>query len=391
MSLTWHIVRKDLLRLRWVLLLWVVAIVAQLCLATIQSSLDEKGHVLFYAAAWTFGSIFVPVIGFGLVMGLQDDDPVAATDAFWITRPITGGRLLGAKALALALLCLVPVFVDAPFWVIHDFGPQLLGRAAVRTLTLQAFIAMLAVPFAIISANGSRFVMNVMLGGAILVALMLLYGLLGPGSPRPDSETARLSRALILVLIWTAAIVALAFNQYCRRRLRLSIAILAGAVAVGFAVSRWSNADFAHTPSYRDPANPQDPLVLGAGEGAAIVRDGFTMRIVSITPNDPHGVVIEVSESAPETAGVNARGPGDRTGADPNSERYRLTNRDDGRSMAAQVARSQEELHAGSLRYFRTTLVFDPFKELAGNVPANMATWVKGADLVKASGLGSKP
>ena len=109
MNLTLHIAIKDFYRLRWALLLWVVAIASELALASIQATLDIEGHVPFYMAAWTFGNIFIPVISFGLVMGLQDDDPVTEGDAFWMTRPITGARLLSAKALVLGLLCLIPV------------------------------------------------------------------------------------------------------------------------------------------------------------------------------------------------------------------------------------------------------------------------------------------
>ncbi len=147
------------------ILLWVVCVAGELALAAIQVGLDAEGHQLFFMASWTFGNVFVPVIGFGLVMGLQDDDPVTDGDAFWMTRPITGGRLLSAKALVLVLFRLVPVAVTIPFWMSHDFSMDILTRSSVQVLWRQALISLLALPFAVISSSGANFVKNTLVGG----------------------------------------------------------------------------------------------------------------------------------------------------------------------------------------------------------------------------------
>jgi hypothetical protein len=54
--------------------------------------------------------------------------------------------------------------------------------------------------------------------------------------------------------------------------------------------------------------------------------------------------------------------------------------------MTANAARNPEVLHAGGLRYFRTTLTFNPSKDLPGQVPTNMTPWLEGAILVKVEG-----
>lgn len=389
MSLTWHIVRKDLYRLRWVILLWVVAMAGELALAAIQATLDLEGHQLFFMASWTFGNVFIPVFGFGLVMGVQDDDPVTEGDAFWMTRPITGGRLLSAKALVLVLFCIVPLAVTIPFWLSHDFGLDALGRSSLQVLWRQALISLLAVPFAVISSSGASFVRNTLVGAVALIGLVLLHRLI-QGDARPGTPDAVLvSRGWIILAVWVVSAGAMALNQYLRHRTRLSVAIFVSAACACFAVSKWWDASAPlMVGAGASAATEAAPVMLEipAHEGAQGVRDGRAARILSIIPDFSGTVVIEVSESEPE------RGPSYPESlaepADPGfaREHYLLVSRDDGRAMTAEITRYPEELHAGRLRYFRTTLVFNPRRDLPGTIPTNMAPWIDGAVLVKVEG-----
>jgi hypothetical protein len=382
MSLTWHIFRKDLYRLRWVILLLVVCGISVLALATIEAGLDAEGHMPFYMAASAFGLVFAPVTSFGLVMGIQDDDPVVAVDAFWMTRPIEGWRLLAAKGIALVVVSVIPIAVDLPFWALHGFGPSLLGAAVLKTLAIQAFIALLALPFAIVSANGSRFVMNVMIGGASFIGLSLLFSLFVPttGYGSAPAVAVLQSRSVVMLSIWALAAAAMALNQYCRRATRTSVIILAAACVIGLFVSeRWNGTvGSSKRPRSHDAANPVT-LVVAAEAGAKVETEGFELKIIEIIPNDPRGgVAVEVSESAPDVE------LGIKEAAEPlSSEHYLLVNRTDGRRMTGEVTRNPEELGAPGLRYFRTSLLFRPDKDLAGNVPPNIATWLKNADLIK--------
>jgi hypothetical protein len=341
-------------------------------------------------AAWTFGNIFIPVIGYGLVMGLQDDDPVTGGDAFWMTRPISGGRLLSAKALVLALLCLVPVLVCVPFWLCHGFGLALLGRGSAEALWGQVLISLLAVPLAVVSSSGGKFVTNTLIGAVTLLGLALLYPLLGGSSPSETVAPVLVQRGWLILAVWLVASAAIALNQYYRRRTKLSVRILVVAVIACFAISRWwsgSGALPAAPVEHHLPA-PQLTEVAVRG-GARVVLDGRTLRILSVIPDFSGTIVVEVSESEPDAAGGFPRSLGKAAVAPSDREHYLLVSQDDGRAMTAEVARRPEELHAGGLRYFRTTLVFNPSRDLSGGVPANMAPWLEGAVLVKVEGRAS--
>jgi hypothetical protein len=387
MSLTLHIALKDVYRLRWVLLLWVVAIASELALASIQATVDVEGHVPFYMAAWTFGEIFVPVIGYGLVMGLQDDDPVTEGDAFWMTRPITGGRLLSAKVLVLVLFCFVPVLVCIPFWLSHNFGLSLIGHSSAQVLWRQILISLLAVPFAVVSSSGGKFVTNTLIGAVALLGLALLYRLFDGSSLPGATGPVHIQRGRFILAIWMIASAAIALNQYHRRRTRLSATILVAAVIACFAISKWwDRSGTLPTVSVAPVALPPQMTEVAAREGAQVALDGRTMRIISIIPNYSGTILVEVSESEPDGASEFPGSLGGAVEAPSAKEHYLLVNQDDGRAMSADATRNPEELHAGRLRYFRTTLVFKPSRDLAGEVPTNMAPWLQGAVLVKVEG-----
>jgi hypothetical protein len=389
MSLTLHIALKDVYRLRWVLLLWIVAIASELALASIQATVDFEGHVPFFMAAWTFGNVFIPVIGYGLVMGLQDDDPVTEGDAFWMTRPIAGGRLLAAKALVLVLFCFVPVLVCVPFWLSHNFGLALLGSSSAQVLWRQLLISLLAVPFAVVSSSGSKFVANTLIGAVALLGLALLYRLLeGSGLPGTLGPVpVVVPRGWLILAVWLTASVSIALNQYHRRRTRFSVAILVAAVVACFAIFTWRGHNGTlPKASTASQASSQQITEVAVREAAQIALDGRTIRILSVIPDFSRLIVVEVSESEPDATNGFPGSLGEAAGAASVQEHYLLVSRDDGRAVTADAARNPEELHAGRLRYFRTTLVFNPARDLPGEVPTNMAPWLEHAVLVKVEG-----
>ncbi len=114
MRLVWHIAKKDIRRMALPVGLWVAFIVAT---AVWFESLwpQPEGHVTSEIGAWLAAmSIWTQLLMVGqLVMGyllvgtLALEDPVAGAGAFWVTRPISGIRLLAAKLLAATLLFVV--------------------------------------------------------------------------------------------------------------------------------------------------------------------------------------------------------------------------------------------------------------------------------------------
>ena len=73
-----------------------------------------------------------PIIAFVLVGWMVFEDSLAGTDVFWVTRPISGARLLAAKALGAALLfVLLPVAINVPWWLACGFSAGQIAHAAI--------------------------------------------------------------------------------------------------------------------------------------------------------------------------------------------------------------------------------------------------------------------
>ncbi len=77
------------------------------------------------------GYVINPMIAYFLVGSLVFADPLVERDAFWITRPISGGQLLAAKAAgAFLMIVLFPVLVSLPWWIDCGLGAKGIALAA---------------------------------------------------------------------------------------------------------------------------------------------------------------------------------------------------------------------------------------------------------------------
>jgi hypothetical protein len=382
MSVVGNIVRKDFARLKWILVLWGVILGGSLGLATIQEGLTVEIYYPFYIVALIIVAGVLPLIGFGLVMGLVHDDPVADTDAFWITRPVSNGQLLAAKAIALGLLCLLPLAVLIPWWgLAHDFGAGQLARAAARTLAAQAGVAFLAVPLAVLSPSGSKFVMNVILAGAGLLLLALVFSLTAGRDAPPLAAGLVQTRTWVVAAIWVVAAVAVTLSQFFGRKTRRSLTLLAVAVIAGFGVAKAWPWDFTGgTAQPAEGATEETVVEMAARPGAKFARHGVTLKIPTMFRDSMTGVLtIEVGESAPS-------GGGSFFGKAPGVvESYFLVSRADGRRQEAEVMPAGETLEMASVRYAHANLIFKPgrgWSEPAG-APRNLGAWMQDAVLIK--------
>jgi hypothetical protein len=406
MNVAWHIVRKDLARLKWILALWVVVLIGGLALATIQAGLDADTYLPFHIAAQVVMSGFGPLITFGLVMGLLHDDPVADVDAFWITRPISGESLLAAKAIAWILLGLLPVVVMLPFWLSHDFGWQLIASAAQQSLGTHFLIAIVALPFAVVSANGSKFVMHVILGAAGLGLLTLLTRLGNASGERASASELTQSKAWIIALLWFVAVLIVTLNQFLRRRSRQSWMALAVAVAIGFAVAKawpWKLGFVVREPaaSSSQPDRPHGlarirlnlegetkPLVVVAEvplrEGERKSHGGSTLYVQSVLLDYTGELQVSFSEATPNASGrFHDLLPG--SGAPQRAaEYYFIRHRDDGRALVIKPNRGANELNVASLRFSHSSVATRPANGWQGGAPPNLKAWLKDAVLAKA-------
>ena len=120
MNFVWHIVKKDLRALRWPLVVWVALIAAKLAMGVLLLTSDTTGDQELFDTLSGISKVLAGLefLGVVLVAALIQEDMLVGTTAFWITRPISGARLLTAKLLGLGIIFVVlPVLVTVPWWL----------------------------------------------------------------------------------------------------------------------------------------------------------------------------------------------------------------------------------------------------------------------------------
>lgn len=175
MNLTWHVVRKDIRRLRAPLALWLAMLLLKLVLlysffgpaAALQSTFESRQILL--------GSLCLlesTVSYFLVALLVLEDAPVGASVA-WATRPISGARLLAAKAIGAALLFwILPALFALPWWWYTGLEAPDLTRAGWWIILLQAFIVVPAFAIAALTGKMGRFLLWTV---AVALAIPLLF------------------------------------------------------------------------------------------------------------------------------------------------------------------------------------------------------------------------
>ncbi|HXP61559.1 MAG TPA: SLBB domain-containing protein [Dongiaceae bacterium] len=228
MNLIWHIARKDLHRF-WVPLTLFCAVALMRFGAGI-SLLASSGsdaawfyHMAIYAnVLWGIEL----VVTYMLVAGVVQEDSVASL-AFWQTRPISGSRLLAAKALGLVLMFgVLPVVLTVPWWLGCGFGWAEIGRAAVETFAVQMSVALLALPWAAVTSSYGRFLLWTFVAAVAWVtgAIVFIEHVTIPHETIPP--WTGVMRLLVTGLAAGVGCVAVAVHQFVTRRTPVSVALI---------------------------------------------------------------------------------------------------------------------------------------------------------------------
>jgi hypothetical protein len=203
-----------------------------------------------------------------LVSALVHDDSLVGTNLFWRTRPISGGRLLGAKLLAAALMFgALPVAIWLPWWLTCHYGWREMAGAVPEILGVHAVAVMAALLVAVLTDNLGRF-----LGWTIMLAITLATLVVAlasmshvPSMTGEEGEHARAalteSRAVMAFAVLMAMIAIVVLQQFRARRPVWSFAlVLTGFGMATLVCTRWSS-DFSIlcAPDYELPAFEQSP------------------------------------------------------------------------------------------------------------------------------------
>lgn len=272
MRLAWHIIWKDLRQDNWALGLWLVLFgfhqaLGSVFLNAIATDLEwidqlRLGNLLL--------TIFEFAIGYLLALRWVQADGLAGTRMFWVTRPISGGRLLAAKVTGLLLVFgVLPVLLWLPWWVGCGLGAREIGWLAIDTFGWQL---LLIAPALLIGALTDDF------GRAIMWSLILIVALVAWSSLGQSTLTSGsfqqfsrgfagiwFSRLSVAGVALVAGFFAIAAGHYFARDFVRSIVRVAVLAVVIVLVGRFWVIDFADEVSgWGQPVAP-DP-VAGLGD-----------------------------------------------------------------------------------------------------------------------------
>ena len=403
MKLTWHIIKKDLLRLKWVLVLWILLLIAANGMAAIQARLDAENSYPFYLTANVMATAFLPLIAFGLVMGLLHDDPVVEVDAFWITRPISGGDLLIAKAAALILFAMIPVLSSIPFWLSHDYRWTQLVFATKQMLYGYFAVVLLALPIAVLSATASKFVMHVLIGASALFVLFIVLGLGKTGDGGlPRGELVQ-TKAWIIAVLWMATAIGSTCFQFTTRRTRRTVIVFGISVALQLAVAKWWPVELkpitVERPGSQRVIRAETEELFARGQSGGLLgliiaevplaagqcssRSGTTLYVQHVLLDWTGELQVAFSEAEPLSSaqlldffrGARLR---DEQRAD-----YYILNRRDGRAFPVKPVKQGNELIVATLGFSHAGFATRPAGQWLDSAPENLPEWLKSAALVK--------
>lgn len=242
MNLVWHIVKKDIRALKWPLLLWVMVIVAKLGLGVVLLTADGTEGAGWFTRmdALTKMLTALEFVSFVLTAAVVQQDLLVGSTAFWMTRPISGGRLLCAKILCLGLAFgAVPVLVTLPWWLGCGYGADEIAWAVAETVMVQTIAVLLGLLWSVVTDGYARFLMWTLV---TLFAIPTLTGTLAyyasQGQPKVMGDVVG-TRTVVIFVLALLGIHAVVVHQFLTRRTGRSLGIISGTVSLIIAVGAW--------------------------------------------------------------------------------------------------------------------------------------------------------
>jgi len=238
MSELLHILRKDLRRLRWPLIAWVLIVIGRMIVATTGAAV-AFGDIGLQLAMNNL-SVLVTVIDLLmlalLVSWLVHDEPLVGVDAFWLTRPVDPLRLMAAKLLFAAVFLVAAPAAGESMAVariaggFHDAMRAAPGLALARTLWVLPLLAL-----AVLTPSLMRFLLVIVGGVAALAGLISVFTtfvFLTASDEALDAAPSPLQDPTgLIVASWLLMATALGVILYQYRHRRLGRAVVLGAAA----------------------------------------------------------------------------------------------------------------------------------------------------------------
>ena len=273
MKLIWHIITKDIVRDRWALLTWALLFVGQDALGIFACNTSGiNSYAGMHLQTASFNLVFLQMaMGYVLVTRLVQADALIGTSVFWLTRPISAGRLLTAKLLgALLLFVLLPVLLLLPWWLYCQLGWREILWTAVDVAGWQ--LLMVGPAFLVASLTDD-------LGRVLLWTLLLVIGLVSwiillqsslvTPLARLSPLFAKVGVSVMFTRLWACSMIliggtlAIAAHQYLTRRFARSVGLVVcclGLIALTGQVWPWDwSRTFASLHKHKPSLATADP------------------------------------------------------------------------------------------------------------------------------------
>ena len=228
MKLIWHIIRKDFRHLRLYLAGW-------LGLLIVAPGLAQLGQRIDFYWIGLLGLLKIVLLALIVSKLVQSDSPASGT-SFWLSRPISGRRLLAAKSFFVAGTLIFPaLLVEVLFLLVNGATALDVFRSIPQTL----FYSLLAVAVLMVLAALTHGLSQMVALGLVFLVVTFLFEVVvvetfGPGN-RLDMDplgrmTLERSKWISSSLCLLAASVIVVCLQYLKRPTRLGYILILSAV-----------------------------------------------------------------------------------------------------------------------------------------------------------------
>lgn len=272
MSIVWHLIQKDLRRLRWPLALFTLLLVGEILFYASIAGLWQAPNLpwlnrLFSGPELLLRVLFQPLITYLLVGWLIYQDSPVEQDAQWITRPISGGQQFAAKVGgAFLMFILWPLVLNIFWWLACGCGAHEIVVSARELCMVYFQLVSLALACAALTDGFPRFLLWSFVGVVVYTVIQILF-LIG------DGVTNGLAGSRFLVGGLTSALAALAIatHQFATRRHGRSLVLVGGGIVLVAVVCALWPWDF-----------------LGLGSALTTERPDTASMQVKLTPGPLH-------------------------------------------------------------------------------------------------------
>ncbi|ATC64962.1 hypothetical protein CMV30_13855 [Nibricoccus aquaticus] len=234
MHLLWHIVKKDLRRLWPWLALLVGATLARYANFYAPGFDPERTRLAeLWNRAELIDNLFLGLSLFATALiaaALVHQDPVIGDRSFWLTRPISGRRLLASKFITFTItLLVIPFAVQVGWWLAQHYRiadittqfPPMAGR--------QAGVAFAAFCFALLTRNVGSFILTALI---TTLALTAAHAILIDQWLKLPSRAGEYTRERLELIVALIVLPVLIVHQYFTRNTRRTLVFAGGLVAL---------------------------------------------------------------------------------------------------------------------------------------------------------------